>query len=581
VSIYSNQRDEEDALRLYDRAYELYEKGNYRRAETQLNRLVEKYPHAEVIPLSLYLRSKIRNEMSVPDETMDQEKEREQARQETLLREPSIRSGPPVPASVAQAPISMTSDGVRITVAQVAGIRLRLSETRVDIRCGTEVEIPFLLTNTGNGQDRFALSNNIGHRGMDVQIIGQDGMPLLETPTLRAGESVEGRMVLGLSQEMDDERLFASALNVVSLFDSQIRTSSRFYVTARRPILLTETIPDRAEVMPGQELTWTVRMKNVGSVVALGVSLFCQYPGELSLAAVYPEPISKDDTSRQLVWHLEEMSPAQQFQVDLRFKVSDRALFRDEIRLWNGISCQLYKEPRMLLSEAVRVGYIPGITLDLTRSSVMATPGETLFFPIGLRNGGNGPGDYDLKLEGIHGSLIDENGKEIHSIEGLAATGQVHVRARIDVPKGASDGQRLHGKILVQARDRRDVMAQREVSVEISAPRLEAQTSALSGAARPGADLHYVIQITNHGSGLAKDISVRESFEQGIRFVSASPLPTYQEQGVVSWRIPELAPNESLQIVVQGTVASNLPAGTILGTRTALEWHDPNGNIYP
>jgi len=596
---FSLQGGEDEALTLYDKAYSFYEKGKWKKAASQLDRLLERYPDAEVVPLGLYLRGKIREQLgeNAPPEGPSQ---REMPSSERMPSSDSAIS-PSVPPPSSQQiqteairpsdtekqvplpspPVTAVSEGVRITVSQVPGVNLRLSVDRVDVRCGTEVEIPFQVTNTGNGPDGFALTNGTGHKGLTLRMIGEDGTALSQTPSLQPNASFDGRIVLGLSDNTDDEVVFEPVVVARSLHDGRVKSAARISITGRRPRLSCISQADRAKILPGQELGWLLQAKNEGSVRAVSVDVTCQYPGELTLVSTHPEPTLRDDTHRQLAWKFDEILPSQNFQTDLRFKLSSRALARQELRLWSSVSSQLQREPQTSLSQPVQVGYVPGIDMEMGRTSMTVTPGDVLLLPVQIVNLGNGAENYELLLSGMQGSTVTDGGSETAALQNLLPMSRADMKVRIQIPSDASDGQSLRGTIHARAKGREQVAAQKDIEILVSAPRVETVTGVLSSAGRPGGTFHYVVQVSNNGTGLAKDVLLQETYQEGLRFMSASPMASEQGTNAASWRIPELGPGASIQISVQAGIAAQLPAGAVLGTKTVVQWHDVNGNVYP
>jgi uncharacterized repeat protein (TIGR01451 family) len=78
---------------------------------------------------------------------------------------------------------------------------------------------------------------------------------------------------------------------------------------------------------------------------------------------------------------------------------------------------------------------------------------------------------------------------------------------------------------------------------------------------QPGDQVSFILSIENTGAGVAKNIVVNDNLPGSILAPAwSTTVPGISVDGTFSWNLPDLAPNESVVIVVSGIIDPGLPA---------------------
>jgi uncharacterized repeat protein (TIGR01451 family) len=92
-------------------------------------------------------------------------------------------------------------------------------------------------------------------------------------------------------------------------------------------------------------------------------------------------------------------------------------------------------------------------------------------------------------------------------------------------------------------------------------PVLEINKTGVPDPVSPGGTLNYTISVNNTGNATATNVTVKETYDKNVTFVSAVHVPS---QGNDTWQFPTLNVSETRWINVSVIVNASVPNGTVL-----------------
>lgn len=194
---------------------------------------------------------------------------------------------------------NVTSNVVETLVQQVAGLQLEQSQGKLG-SAGSSVEFPHVLTNTGNGDDRFNLvTAEVSSDTFDFsQVIlyadtNQDGQadnlnsPITATPLLKAGESFAFVAVAKVPGSVVDGNAGQFTLTGSSAFtpSAQASNTDTVTVTTRAILDVVKSISATAGKAGSGNYTVTLSYRNTSLVNASNVVLIDALPAGMNYVA--------------------------------------------------------------------------------------------------------------------------------------------------------------------------------------------------------------------------------------------------------------------------------------------------------
>jgi uncharacterized repeat protein (TIGR01451 family) len=118
----------------------------------------------------------------------------------------------------------------------------------------------------------------------------------------------------------------------------------------------------------------------------------------------------------------------------------------------------------------------------------------------------------------------------------------------------------------------------------VAAPRVRVRTEQVADTNAPGDLIFYRLVLINEGGGLAKNIVVTEVLPEALQFASSNPsLSTQDAPGDsrrITWRVNELAPNDTAVLLITVRLRPDLAADGQITTNHTWVYQDTNGNTY-
>jgi len=171
-----------------------------------------------------------------------------------------------------------TSNLVQTVVKQVYGVDVQEQVPTVDATPGQILNIPFTVTNTGNGLDTFDLNATTNSTYVTIEGIYLDannngvvdpGEESVDAVTLNMGETANVVVVASVSPDAPPGEQIAVTLNATSQGDPTKSDNATTTVNVVNDAVLQISMDvDKAIAYPGETLTYTVNFSNVGNFPA-------------------------------------------------------------------------------------------------------------------------------------------------------------------------------------------------------------------------------------------------------------------------------------------------------------------------
>ncbi|HEV2800324.1 MAG TPA: tetratricopeptide repeat protein [Pyrinomonadaceae bacterium] len=508
----------------------------------------------------------------------------------------SVTSAPPI---VNTAPGSQ--EGFVLTVKQVPNLNLALRTATLAASPGQVVQLPLTVTNTGNKEDQFRLGTDLPAEFQPTFSLasgGQDtGLPILVTPQLARGQNLDVLLNLRIPETAGDGQQRAFIVSAASQSDYQIQRVSNAAITVVAAALAGSSGVTRDTVQPGETFTQTISIRNSGSAPARSSRTDFVFSTDFELVSATPLPLYYDNPSRTAIWSLGDLDSRATREITVTLRALPNALSatgpigRGMLRTASLPTASNYDGP------SIAIGRVPRARIDPVSPGLTVTPGDVIFIPFVVRNPGNYAESYNLRITAPgapSGTLYaDSNGDGQHqeSEPSITQTGQIDPRGgqypllmRVEIPRSTADRQQYAYNVVATAGSTSRAASEASTVLTVAAPRVRVRTEQVTDTTAPGDMIFYRLVLINEGGGLAKNIVVSEVFPDALQFVSSNPTLSAQDapgdSRRLTWRVPELAPNDTAVLLITVRLRPDLVADRTLTTSHTWVYQDTNGNTY-
>ncbi|HVL47660.1 MAG TPA: choice-of-anchor P family protein [Candidatus Thermoplasmatota archaeon] len=301
------------------------------------------------------------------------------------------------------------------------------------------------------------------------------------------------------------------------------------------------------ETIAGGEARFRLAWANLGNGTARGARLLDVVPAHATLVDAGSGAEVRDGL---VTWRLGDLHPGARGFVDMDVRVawpmpngttrvSDDALLEAE-------GPEAARDAATLLVRAA-----PDLAVAKTVDRTAASPGDRLFYTIGVENRGSAAASNVLILDALPGhlSLVETSEscglvaetREVRCLVGTLAAGArapFWILAAVDATMPSGETRLVN---VAEARFLEGAPARsNEVeTVVAAAPEVEVLKRVNPGSATEGELLRYVITVVNHGNADARDLVVRDPLPPELEFVDAEP-EAVVDGSVVTWQVPLL-----------------------------------------
>lgn len=509
---------------------------------------------------------------------------------------------PPVVTTTTTEPVpAQSGNGLTLTVKQVPNLLLSLRRPSETASPGQPVQLPLTVQNTGNKEDQFRLETDLPAEYQPsfslAQGGGDTGLPILVTPTLARGSSVDVILNLRIPETATDGQQRTFFVRAASQADYQILKVADGTINVVAAALGANSAASQSSVMPGDTFTQTITVRNQGSAPARGTRTDFVFNPNFELVSANPSPITYDRPSRTAIWSLGDVGARDTRDINVVLRAVPNALAATSSLGRGAIRTQSLPLGSNFDSPNITVGKVPRARIDAVSIGLTATPGDTIYVPFVVRNPGNSRDAYDLLITAPNAPnatvYADTNGDGQHQDAEPAVTqtaaldpqgGQFPMLLRVQVPGNTPDGQQYSYSIVARSQLSNRAASEANTVLKVATPRVRVRTEFASDAPAPGETIFYRLVLVNEGSGLAKNLIVSELLPDALEFASSDPALNPQDAPGsgqrFTWRVQELAPGDTTVLRIAVRLRQNLPAELNLRTSHSLSYQDTNGNSY-
>ena len=517
----------------------------------------------------------------------------------TTTTQPPVASSTPFEPSTSSS--AQDTTGLTLTVKQVPNLLLSLRRPSETASPGQPVQLPLTVQNTGNKEDQFRLETDLPAEYQPsfslAQGGGDTGLPILVTPQLARGSSVDVILNLRIPETALDGQQRSFFVRAASQADYQILKVADGTINVVAAALGANSNASQSSVMPGDTFTQTITVRNQGSAPARGTRADFVFNPNFELVNANPSPITYDRPSRTAIWSLGDVGARDTRDINVTLRAVPNALAATSSLGRGAVRTQSLPLGSNFDSPNITVGKVPRARIDAVSIGLTATPGDTIYIPFVVRNPGNSQDSYDLLVTAPSAPAAtiyaDTNGDGQHQDNEAAITqttaldpqgGQFPMLLRVQIPGSTPDGQQYSYSVVARSQLSNRAASEANTVLRVATPRVRVRTEFASDAPAPGETIFYRLVLVNEGSGLAKSLVVSETLPDALEFVSSDPSLNAQDAPGAgqrfTWRVPELAPGDTTVLRIAVRLRQNLQADTNLRTSHSLRYQDTNGNNY-
>jgi uncharacterized repeat protein (TIGR01451 family) len=522
---------------------------------------------------------------------------------------PSVVTPTPVPRPV-ETPTPAVSNlqanpgegqsGFSITVTQVPDLQLALRRTALAAQPGQVIQLPLVITNSGNKEDQFRLETDLPaeYQPSFSQSGNDTSMPVFVTPTMQRGSSLEVVLNARVPENAPDNQQQRFLVRAASQADATVTKVNDASLTVVAAALAAASNALQENVQPGETFTQRISVRNAGSATARQTRADFVFNPDFELVNATPAPISYDRPSRTAIWSLGDLESRDNREITVTLRAVAEALAGTNKPVGRGtMRTQSLFIPSNFDGPAISVGRVAGARVDAVSKGLTATPGDTIYVPFMVRNPSNYSESFELRIvaPGAPQAAIyaDTNGDGRHQDSEPAVTqtaaldprgGQYPVLLGVQIPRSTPDRTQFAYNLVTRAMGASGRIASEDSTVlTVATPRVRVRAELPNTEVKPGDTIFYRLVLVNDGGGLAKSLNVTELLPDALEFVSSSPELTLQDVGGgrgLVWRVAELAPGDTQVLQVTVRLRQNLPADAVITPRHTLNYQDANANAY-
>jgi uncharacterized repeat protein (TIGR01451 family) len=478
---------------------------------------------------------------------------------------------------------------------------LALRRAAISASPGQTVQLPLVVTNTGNKDDQFSIETDLPAEFQPTFSAAQGGagteVPIMVTPKLPRGANYDVLLNLRIPDAAPDNKQLSFFVRAASQADHQVFKVADAALTVAAAALIASTDLSQESVMPGETFTQNITMKNQGSASARGARVDFVFNPDFELVSANPSPLVYDRPSRTAIWNLGEVDSRQGRDISVTLKAVPEALHATRSVGRGTMKTQSLIIPANFDGPSITVGRVARARIDSVTTGLTATPGDTIYLPFIVRNPGNYPEAFEVRVTapGAPPATVyaDTNGDGLHQEGEPSVTqtaqieprgGQYPILLRVDIPRSTPDRQQYAYNVVTRALAAGRVASEASTVLTVATPRVRVRPELPTSDVKPGDTIAYRLVLVNDGAGLAKNLVLTEQLPDALEFISSEPSLNSQDgpgsaQRFV-WRVAELAPGDTAVLKIAVRIKMNIEADRTLSPSHALTFQDGNGNSY-
>lgn len=294
-------------------------------------------------------------------------------------------------------------------------------------------------------------------------------------------------------------------------------------------LTIEKSAPD--EVQIGKPAVFTIRVRNVGEVLAHAVEITDLVPHGTQLVETRPPAAATADG--RVVWSIDTIQPGGETSVEMELLPTAEGDI-------GSVASVRFASEASARTRATR----PQLNLEVAAPREVLV-GERVTLSIKLSNTGTGTASSIVISESIPEQLVHPAGAELEYEVGDLRPGQSR---QLDLTMNAVKAGQVVNQLVAQGEGRLRVEERTELM--IVAPQLELS---LRGPKRRYLERQatYTMTVSNPGTASAKQVELVTHLPKGMKFVRADNSGEYDpETNSVRWALAELPPNQAGQVTL-------------------------------
>jgi uncharacterized repeat protein (TIGR01451 family) len=493
-----------------------------------------------------------------------------------------------------------TGEPVFLVVERVADVEATGVGARYVAVSGETLSVPFSVMNRGNAEDAFLLTSTLPPSFQPFFFHDADGSgtvragepSVTETPRLGTGQHARFLLRARLPVEMNDGVGQSFEIKITSKFDTAVSQAAPTTLIASAPSMRGTFVLDRDKVKPGDAISYTLNLSNVGTADVRSARVIVSYPGTLRLVEAAPSSTSVDPQLHTVMWDLARLGPKDPHSVRLDFRVGEDALADQDLGLRAVLQSPVGEQTVSVVSAVAKVEAVAGVRVAGAEATRTVFPRETVYLPFTLRNTGNGPDRFTLQTKSDLGGgvvLVEDRNRdgvrqpdepEVSTTRLLNPQEEIALLAQLIVPSDAPDAMRQSVRVTATSERARSAVAETGRLVVVSRPVVTVATQMAAKEGIPGKVFSYQLVCTNTGTSPARRVLVSESLPPELEFVDAQPRPGQVEGQRLAWEIADLGSGQQEILTVGVRVKRGIPAGTPVRKTTLVRYRDMHDQLY-
>lgn len=462
------------------------------------------------------------------------------------------------------------------------------------------VTFPMLVRNRSAAEEAFRLGVSLtgDYEAIFVLDDNQDGrvqpteLTISVTPVLPPGGVVSVVLVMRVPKDAAGRQDFQITATPMIAQTTPYAVPATLVTPSLPPTMAVDVEFDHESVRRGRDFDYIIRIVNQGDAAAHTVQLNYTVSTGYVMESASPVWRSYDPAIRTGVWNFDSLAAGSATTIKIRLKLDHSAQPGASVIGFGTLHAQSMAPITIggapVLIDERPAG--PGAEVQAVFRNLSATPQSATFIPFVVRNTGDRPDQFDLRVEPFAGMVfadtnrdgVYQNGeRSITRTPELAAGKDFFILVKVDVPEKAGGQQEFAYRLVATSVNDRRVSAGGVCFLKLAVPRLIIERTVSTAQLQADRVIYYTLTIRNAGDGEAKRISVIEALLPGNEFINSDVKPsisggTATEPQRLKWSIESLAPGASVTYRLAVRRNSNAEQAE----RATATFFDNAGNQY-
>jgi uncharacterized repeat protein (TIGR01451 family) len=362
--------------------------------------------------------------------------------------------------------------------------------------------------------------------------------------------------------------------------------------TVTAPVMSIDKVADVTTADPDDEIIYTINYTNSGTGIAATVWVNDTIPADTTFVSSTPAYTSVSGDT--YTWVFTNVGTGSNY---ITIKVKVDAFTPDKKVLWNNVTLDYTdangNQPYATVGDSAMVTVTaPVMAISKVASAVTAVPGDIIIYTITVINTGTGVAGTVWVDDTIPAATVFQSSIPAYtSVSGNTytwkytnfATGLKIISINVKVPVGTPDKTVLFNNATLEYTDTNGNMyplTWDTATTIVTAPVMSIGKVVDAATADPGDVLTYTITYLNTGSGLAKDVWIKDTIPADTTFMSSTPAYTSVSGDTYTWHFTNVTTGFYI-ITVKVRVDVGTPDKTVLFNNATLDYTDTNNNNYP